>query len=297
MRNKAITVYFNKSSGYLFVPQAFLIKNGLRIDIDPVNKVDTQASCSELGMNILNTMKISEEALPVAEKNRDVLRKASGIKSFQKFSEIFRCIMIEKSENFEICEWIRDNTYGVFMPSKTQKILKLSLDSTPEELGNALLRCLADDHSTEITDEWKINLFNGAALYYKAPSDSFLNVGDAHTDAYQVYEYDYLDGREASMGFYYAAKYEPLNAESVKKRWEKYYGKLLSFEFLPINHAVFKYIAKAETETNIISSCFFQDNEVWCEFLLDVNKSKLSPQQIENIIFEYNTVKESCVIK
>ena len=300
IRKPAITVYYDDLTGYLFVPQAFSAKNGTRIDIDPVVKASSEAQGSELGMNILSTMAISEKLLKIPEPNSnfDVLRKVTGIKNEKSFSKVYRCITITKGEEYyELVELVRDHKYGVHMGSITQKTFEVELSSPLGELGEAVLTCLAhgEGKSEDIIGH-EFDLFSGKKLCYKEPPDEFINIGDAGTDAYQVYVYDY-DGKETYFGFIYGSKYKKMDKASVKKLWQKYYGDLIGFEFTPIDHKVFKYFAKAETKTRLIKAYFFQDDDIWCDFTLVIDTSNLSSSQIEHIVAEYDSIKDSCYIR
>jgi len=38
-------------------------------------------------------------------------------------------------------------------------------------------------------------------------------------------------------------------------------------------------------------------NDIWCDFTLSIDKSKLNANQIEHIVAEYESIKDPCFIR
>ena len=140
----------------------------------------------------------------------------------------------------------------------------------------------------------EFQLFDGRTMRFKMPPDDYINVGDAHTDAHQVFEH--AENSNVYFGFIYGTDYDPLDSATVKEIWERYYGNLLKFDFAQVEEGPFSYIAKAEVKDKIIRALFFMDGEIWNEFLLHINKSKLAKKQVNSILADYETTAKSCVL-
>lgn len=97
MKKVQVAIYFNKNLGFLIFPFGSL-KNGPRIIVDPLVKLEKEASTIEIGSAILTSLSNSEKTLPLSREqfNSDLVLKASGIKSHSKFNHVYEYISCEK---------------------------------------------------------------------------------------------------------------------------------------------------------------------------------------------------------
>ena len=224
-----------------------------------------------------------------------VIAKASGIKSTHKFSKMYRCIHLSKSPNgYEIQEWFRNPRYGSYQQPDDTNAVHLSLGASAIGFGQAIRDCLAVKHEPTELHIMEFQLFDGRTMRFKMPPDDYINVGDAHTDAHQVFEY--AENSNVYFGFIYGTNYDPLDSATVKEIWERYHGSVLKFDFARVEEGPFSYIAKAEGKDKIIRALFFMDGGIWNEFLLHIDTSNLAKKQVKSTLADFEATAKSCVI-
>ena len=298
-----VTLYYNDDSGFLITPHGKHKKFG-SMAINPVIKLNCGVSEEDLGKGLLSSVIVTERyifaplrILQSIKNPPDLIAKASGIKNFSKFSKMFRCLDISRSPHgYKVQEWHREPKYGSYQgPSDDKSAVHLPLSATALELGQAVMACLAVKYE-EPADGSIMNfqLLDGRTMLFKRPPDEYVNVGDAHTDAHQVFEHAEMSG--VFFGFSYGTSYDQLDSTTVKKIWERYYGSLGAFEFSRTTEPPFSHVAKAEGKDRIIRAFFFTDDGIWNEFLLHVNTSSLSKKQVKCIMADYEATARSCVL-
>ena len=57
------------------------------------------------------------------------------------------------------------------------------------------------------------------SVTYRRPSDAYLDCGDGHTDAYQVFSLE--DAPENQIAFLVDSGYSELNEKAIKMKWQK----------------------------------------------------------------------------
>jgi hypothetical protein len=297
----SITLYYNSDIGFLIVPTGRHAKFDT-VAIEPVVKLDSDVSEEGLGEGILSSFALTERAMRkpfinVFQKNApDVIAKASGIKNFPKFSKMYRCIYLSKSPHgYKVQEWLREPKYGSYQQADDTKAIYLSLSASAREFSQAIKGCLAVKHEPTASHFMQFQLFDGRVMRFKIPSDDYINVGDAHTDAHQVFEH--ADNSNVYFGFFYGTNYDPLDSAAVKEVWERYYGNLLKYGFAQLEEGPFSYIAKAEGKDKIIRALFFMDDGIWNEFLLHIDTSNLAKKQVKSSLADFEATAKSCVLK
>ena len=296
----SIALYYNSNAGFLIVPTGRHVKFHT-VSIGPVVKLNCDVSEESLGEGILSTFVVTDRAMrkPLInvflKDNPEVIAKASGIKSFPKFSKMYRCIDLSKSPNgYKIQEWVRDPKDGSYQQSEEISDINLPLDTTARKFGQAVRDCMAIKHEPAEQHFMEFLLFDGRTMQFKMPPDDYINVGDAHTDAHQVFEY--AENSNTYFGFFYGTDYESLDFATVKEIWERDYRNLLKFDFAQIEEDPFSYTAKAEGKGKIIRALFFKDGGIWNEFLLYIDTSILVKKQVNNILADYEAIAKSCVL-
>jgi hypothetical protein len=292
-----IEIYYNANLGFLIVPNALKGAVGISVSIEPVIVLDSRVSCEEIGIKLIAAFDISEKAGYIDNPKpwRETVGKAGGIKSFSKFSKIYRCVFAGRTETgYTFSEWMRDPESGGYIPSNEFIEYKLPLNADSDELGKTLLQCLNAKRELPVSDRREFATLDERVIEYKAPPDEYENIGDGNTDAYQIFEHE---NGNACFGFFFATKYDSMDGQGVKSLWTSYYGKLTDFEFDKENHALFQYTAGAKTSKSLIRSYFFLDDDCWSEFLLKIDTNGLAPERIDKIVEDYMRIVESCAVK
>jgi len=289
----SVGIYCNNDTGFLIVPYRENRKLG-SVAAEPVIKLNYDVCLEDLGKGIISSIIEASKTRLIAFE--PVIEKASGIKSNTKFSKVYRCIFLAKTpQEYKIQENIRDPKYGGYsVPPDDENAVRLPLDAVARELGQAIRDCLAVKHD-EPTDDWmEFQLFDGRIMRFEMPPDDYYNIGDAHTDAHKVFKY--VEKDDVYIGFFYGTNYDPLNYTTVKKIWEQRYGSFKTFEFSKLATGLFSFVAKAKGEDSVIRALFFIDNGVWNEFLLHIDTSGLTENEIEDIFADFEIMARSCVL-
>ncbi|MFV0394861.1 MAG: hypothetical protein ACK5LC_10775 [Coprobacillaceae bacterium] len=107
------------------------------------------------------------------------------------------------------------------------------------------------------------NTVNGNTVSYIRPFDDLIDAGDGHTDAYQVYVHE--DNDENNIAFLIDNSYGEVNEESIKNKWEQWYGELIEFTYNETNESPLKIMIKGKTNTTLIFSNLYQDGNTLME--------------------------------
>ena len=83
-------------------------------------------------------------------------------------------------------------------------------------------------------------------MRYQIPSDKFTDIGDGHTDVYQIYIHE--NDEETFLGFMIDSGYQEISKEGIRERWEKVYGELEDYKFKKDGSGSVTYVADGEKE-------------------------------------------------
>ena len=145
----SIALFYSCDAGFLIVPTGRHVKFHT-VSIGPVVKLNCDVSEESLGEGILSSFVVTERAMrkplinAFLKDDPKVIVKTSGIKSFPKFSKMYRYIHLSKNTNgYKIQEWLRDPKYGSYQQSEDKSDIYLPLGTTARALGLAVRNCLA----------------------------------------------------------------------------------------------------------------------------------------------------------
>jgi len=298
MKLKQAGVYYSPKFGYIITPYAKRKDIPLRYIIEPVITLKSQVSLEILSNKIVEVLNITKNAAdldPSEAKDADFW-SSSGIKRFSNFSKEYRCINISEANNcFQIREWKRHKS-GEYVGQKNDEIVRIPIDSSPEQIGQAVLKLLSIEIAIEDDTKQTFETLHGSIVHYARPSDDFLDLGDGGTDAYQIYEYE---GNTKSSENYIAfllALYSELKEEVVKKRWSQMYGELLEFEYKKVNDNSLMITITGKTVDRIIISNIYRDNDLYFEVMAEIDFSNTLAAVQKRIESEYNKVIDSIKI-
>ena len=265
-------LYYNPDFGYIVCAQTTLRGSVARVALDPPEVLSPAASDLELGNAVWRSLERSRTAPPVSreEASKYHFWQVSGIKGFYSFSKQFLCLNVSLvGATLRILPLERDPDGGYACPVNYTYI-DLPKDRPSEELGAAVRGVFfrktlpeEDELRTFVTD-W------GSCVAYRRPSDAFLDAGDGHTDAYQVFRHaDYPGNAIAFLdGDRYGVDFCQCSEEDVRGVWQIEYGPLVDFEFSR-NASVIE--ALGRTAEKELDAYIFPDGDGTMEVLLEVD--------------------------
>ena len=283
---ETVKLYYNEKKGFIISAMARVKGPGFFTDLNPVTVADKDISDEKVGELVRKNLDCSRNSGLVEREDWKNYHfwHVSGIKSFSAFSKKFSCVDItEKAMALEITGLYRD-TSGAYLYSGNIDF-ELPLDISDAELGNIIKGLLyAKDSGALSTNEFA-SVFSDNKVRYQVPSDKFTDIGDGHTDAYQIYAHE--NDENTFFGFMIDSGYESISKEGIRERWEKVYGALEEYKFKERDDAPIKISASATAKTAYIKSYFWEDGEGLLEFFAQINiKNKTRQKQAEKAIKE-----------
>ncbi len=291
-----MNVYYNSSFGCLVCPETRMGNTPMRVVIDPVTVLDSGFTAAALGEALLNALERSRTAPPVPRVDLGAGRfwQVTGIKGYAAFSRKFQCVRINaRGPILEIVKLIRD-TDGGYIEPVGQLPLEIPADAPAAQLGETVLSLFSPGLESLANETLSFETVHGSAVSYRRPSDAFLDCGDGHTDAYQVFTME--DAPRNHISFLIDSGYEELSKAAIQKSWQRQYGPLSEFRFQrrrkpPLMASVRGSTAKAE-----IISHIYQDGGGMLE-VLSLVEHALPPETREAALAEYQAVIRSITVK
>ena len=296
MNQEMVSVLYYEAFGYIITSYTKFKDSGIPTIMNPVVTVNVDASPIQLGEKILESLEKSKNAATMdKEQTKDFhYWHVSGIKGFGTFSKKFRHVKIFKKEDtYEFIQMDRAKNGG-YIISKSADILQLQLNISSKKIGETILHLLS---GKVLIQNEGINTFstvNESAVSYIRPSDDFIDAGDGHTDAYQVYVHD--DNDENSIAFLIDNPYREVSEEKIKNKWKQWYGELVEFTYNEVNDSPLEIIIKGKTNTMLISSNLYHDGDVLMEVSTKIDFVNTSTEQQKKIKEEFDKVINSIKI-
>ncbi|MCM1181755.1 MAG: hypothetical protein NC337_00075 [Roseburia sp.] len=186
----------------------------------------------------------------------------------------------ETAKSLEITK-MRRETSGAYSYSDDKTELPLNISDSA--LGNILRQQLyAMDSGALSTNEFA-SVFSDNRVRYQVPSDKFTDIGDGHTDAYQIYVHE--NDENTFFGFMIDSGYREISREGIRERWEAVYGTLEEYKFKEREDAPIRISASATSKTAYIKAYFWKDGEGMLELFAQINvKNKTRQRQAEKAI-------------
>jgi hypothetical protein len=286
----SVQVYISDNA-VLIVPLAKRNEFCAQGGIEPGKKISKPISYRVLGKEVLEAVDISSRSLAISMKDIVwVEGKPTGIKSPRTFSKKYRNIYIKINNSYKIAEAKRNHN-GDYIMTKDDPVITLALSPSEEELGRAIMECLELSKEKEPNDLRSFTLNNGEILKYQAPSDNFEDIGDGHTDAYQIFTWG--GGKDSYIGFLFA-RYNHMNNRGIEEVWKDYYKIKGSVRFRKTEEKLFLYEASYEDEEQSIKSSLFLEGNEWRECLMRIDKMNCTKAEGAAIKSEYSRIVKSC---
>ena len=293
-------LYYNPDFGYIVCAQTTLRGSAARVIMAPVTVLDPSVSDRELGNAIWKSLERSRTARPIdrSEAGKYHFWEVSGVSSFYSFSKQFLCLTVSQvGLTLRLCPLERDLDGSYACPANYPYV-DLPRDSSSGELGAAVRNMFSrrtlpeeDELRTFVTD-W------GSCVAYRRPSGAFLDAGDGHTDAYQVFRHaDYPGNVIAFLNYDRYTdqdKFCQCSEEGVRSVWQASYGPLVDFEFSR-NTCVIE--ALGRTAEKELDAYIFPDGEGSIKIIMEIDLLNTPEEVQRQICEEFEAVMSSFQIE
>lgn len=288
-------VYFYSDFGYIVCAETTMGNTPMRVVINPVTVLKSNVTITALGSAIFRSLEQSRNAQPVSRKEIDkyYFWQVSGIKGFASFSKKFSCITIrEKGNVLYLSKLVREKD-GSYTEPINQSPMEISAKIAAEQLGEIVFNLFlgSSEQCTETTMTFET--VHNRTVTYRRPSDAYLDCGDGHTDAYQVFSLE--DAPKNQIAFLVDSGYSELSKAAVKKNWQKQYGNLLEFCFQLMNKPPLLCKVVGKTAFAKIISYLYQDGDGTMEVmvLIDLQQPEVAQEKVKA---EFETMVGSLLI-
>ncbi|MFI3212222.1 MAG: hypothetical protein R3Y24_02675 [Eubacteriales bacterium] len=255
-KNTQIAIYYNQDKGYIIFPFGIL-ENGPRVIMPYFIK--GKMNDAEFENSIIKCIEYSETSLPIkkTEFNKNIVLETANLKSQSQLDKLFRFIICEKKDNL------------LYLINRETKTTISFEESDVKTLCKNIHKIFNGDQLTNNDNILSFKTSHGNIVSYTALPDGFINMGDGHTDAYQIYEHE--DSDKTYIGFFIDSGYDSFTEMSIKNKWQGWYRDLLDFKFEVINKERIKISAK--TNDKIIKSYLIREKDRFIEVKYEVEIS------------------------
>ncbi len=291
-----MNVYYNSSFGCLVCPETRMGNTPMRVVIEPVTVLDSGSTTAALGEALLDALERSRTAPPVPRVDLGAGRfwQITGIRGYAAFSRKFQCVRIDaRGPILEIVKLIRD-TDGGYIEPVGQPPLEIPADAPAAQLGETVLSLFSPGLESLANETLSFETVHGSIVSYRRPSDAFLDCGDGHTDAYQVFTL--ADAPRSHIAFLIDSGYETLSKAAVLGRWRAQYGALSEFRFQRRRKPPLVASMRGSTAEAEIISHIYQDGDGMLE-VLSLVEHALLPEAREAARAEYQAVIRTITVK
>ena len=291
-----MNVYYNSSFGCLVCPETRMGNTPMRVVIEPVTVLDSGFTTAALGEALLDALERSRTAPPVPRVDLGAGRfwQVTGRKGYAAFSRKFQCVRIDaRGPVLEIVKLVRD-TDGGYIEPVGQPPLEIPADAPAAHLGETVLSLFSPGLESPTNETLSFETVHGSVVSYRRPLDAFLDCGDGHTDAYQVFTL--ADAPRSHIAFLIDSGYETLSKAAVLGRWQAQYGALSEFRFQRRKKPPLVASMRGSTAEAEIISHIYQDGDGMLE-VLSLVEHALPPEARDAARAEYQAVIRSITVK
>lgn len=297
MKYGLISIYYSENFGYIIASYTTLKGSVAKVVMNPVNVIEIGTSEEKLGFAIKEALGKSCESSPIDHNEVKDFKfwKIAGIKGFSVFSKKFQCIDLTQKEScYELIELIREND-GSFVEPTNNKPKQLPLTASEKQIGMTVKQMVSDKDKRENDSIFSFRTLNENTITYTRPADDFEDMGDGHTDAYQIFNHEAYN--KNYIAFLIDNKYSEISEEGIKSRWNLLYGELLDYQYEEINNKQLKIITRAISKEVELKSYFYQDGEDLLEVLTEIDIVDTPKELQKEINKELEKVIDSIKIK
>lgn len=234
-------LFFSKKRGYIVKPDGISPLTGGPKGMRPPHtfKLPADTSAKELGAALARAHADSLAHQHMEEQgctDKELLSYA-GVRGWRQFDKEYRSLLISyDGHEIVILESFTDKDGYSPWPTKERSPYEVVPEgASDEEVGTAVLKLLARQPQDTAAAYRSFETLAGASVTYKEPPECLEFLGDAHTDAYEVWGVSEDSSSHAALmidsGYdREGSGFDDITKESVHAAWECWHGPLRSFE-------------------------------------------------------------------
>ena len=279
-----VSIYFNKDFGYIIASYTINSLNNFPVVINPVKILNASVSPEELGAEIKDSLNISKEVGAILREKGDTYEfwKKTKYKNFGAFSKNFSTIKISEQNSDYSIEKMKLSKNGGYALANEPSI-ELGNNSSNNFIGTESMNILSNLPASNTSNNKKeIETIHGNRFVYKRPSDDFNDIGDGHTDAYQIFTLDNDDNTD--IAFLIDSGYQSFEEKDVQAKWEQWYPSLNNFAYQKVNQKGLDFIITANAQDMIVTSYFYKDGDSYLEVMTQITSNSGAKKEIEEVI-------------
>ena len=259
-----VTIYFNKDLGYIFGAHSKQEGTNAPVIVPPVLRVEKGCTNQRIIESITAALELSMKT-PFYTGDLYEFWSEFGSKTFKAFSQKFTSVKIFLCG--DVCR-----VQGLKLATKTggyvadkEAVFECPVTELHAHLSE-MKRMLSVEE--EMPSMAQFLTLSGSEVTYTPLSEGYNDLGDGHTDAYQLF----ADTRNKNnvLSFIIDSGYASFSKADIKSAFTKYYGELLEFYFEEVTDCLYLYKISAKTNDRIIVSYLFEDQDSLLEVLYQI---------------------------
>lgn len=283
MKPGNVSIYYNPEWGYIIASGTTMKDTIIGVVVDPVDTKKADVSEQELGEAVLAGLEKSRAALPVEREQVEKFHfwHVTGIRNFAAFSKKFQCVEAEEEKKALKLVRLKRESDGSYVRIKNDAGIEVPVSSLPKRIGQLVCYLFQQEEESSPKDGEKAAFLsiNQNRVEYSLPSEDFIDAGDGHTDAYQIYRSEKDEG--SYIAFFIDNGYSKISRRGIKKRWKQIYGRMKEYHFEWKEEGLLRAAASAKADKSNINAYFYQDGEDLLEILTEISNNIAEEQQME----------------
>ena len=259
-----VTIYFNKDLGYIFGAHSKQEGTNAPVIVPPVLRVEKGCMDQRIIESITAALEISKKT-PLYTGDLYEFWTEFGSKTFKAFSQKFTSVKIFLRG--DVCR-----VQGLKLATKTggyvvdkEAVFECPVTELHAHLSEMKRMLSVED---EMPSTAQFLTLSGSKVTYTPLPEGFNDLGDGHTDAYQLF----ADTRNKNnvLSFMIDSGYASFGKADIQSAFAKYYGELLEFHFEEFADCLYLYKISAKTSNRMIVSYLFEEQDALLEVLYQI---------------------------
>ncbi len=259
-----VTIYFNKDLGYIFGAHSKQEGTNAPVIVPPVLRVEKGCMDQRIIENITAALEISKKT-PLYTGDLYEFWTEFGSKTFKAFSQKFTSVKIFLRG--DVCR-----VQGLKLATKTggyvvdkEAVFECPVTELHAHLSEMKRMLSVED---EMPSTAQFLTLSGSKVTYTPLPEGYNDLGDGHTDAYQLF----ADTRNKNnvLSFMIDSGYASFSKADIQSAFTKYYGELLEFRLEEFTDCLYLYKFSAKTRNRMIVSYLFKEQDALLEVLYQI---------------------------
>ena len=259
-----VTIYFNKNLGYIFWAHSKQEGTNAPIIVPPVLRVEKGCTDQRIIESITAALELSMKT-PFYTGALYEFWTELGCKTFKAFSQKFTSVKIFLRG--DVCR-----VQGLKLATKTggyvvdkEAVFECPVTELHAHLSEMKRMLSVED---EMPSTAQFLTLSGSKVTYTPLPEGYNDLGDGHTDAYQLF----ADTRNKNnvLSFIIDSGYASFSKADIQSAFTKYYGELLEFRLEEFTDCLYLYKFSAKTRNRMIVSYLFKEQDALLEVLYQI---------------------------